>query len=289
MLTFKIPSQTGIPTAARYCWMAERPRLVDAVRFAHYFHCRDTRRHPGFHRDVKYTKVVDLSPSYETLFDSFSKHTRRKIKQGSKESFQFEWDVSELELIDVYSRFARDNNLPEVEKRLIDAYWPDMKVTKLTYHGRTLVLHSLIVDKEARRACMLHDAAMFRQMPDQRHKNLIGFANRYLHFLDMMHLKDMGITSLDLGGYARDTKDPHLQNINEFKDGFGGELVEMSNYVSYPLHLYRLLSRRMHRPDLGDTVEVPVLAKASVDDSAGDQPDSVAPRHKPLETAGAHT
>ena len=259
MLTFKIPSQLGVVTAAKYRWMADAPSSLDALGFTHYFHCRDTRRHAGFHRDVKFTKVVDLTPSTEAIFDGFSKHTRRKIKQGAKESFEFQWDVPEVELIDVYSQFARDNDLPEVEKRVIDAYWPDMKVTKLSYMGRTLVMHSLIVDPEAKRACMLHDAAMFRRMPDQRHRNLIGFANRYLHFLDMMYLKERGITSLDLGGYALNTQDEHLQNINEFKDGFGGELVEMSNYVSLPLHCYRMLSRHLHRPDLGDTTETPTI------------------------------
>ena len=48
---------------------------------------------------------------------------------------------------------------------------------------------------------------------------------------------------LDLGGYAKDTEDEHLQHVNEFKDGFGGELVEMSNYISHPLVCYRKLSQ----------------------------------------------
>jgi len=241
--------------------MADSPRPLDALGFTHYFHCHDTRPHLGFHRDVMFTKVIDLTPSTDDIFNGFSKHTRRKIKQGAKESFEFQPDVPEVELIDVYSQFARDNQLPEVEKRVIDAYWPDLKVTKLSYMGRTLVMHSLIVDQEAGRACMLHDAAMFRRMPDQRHRNLIGFGNRYLHFLDMMYLKERGITSLDLGGYALNTQDDHLKNINEFKDGFGGELVEMSNYVSLPLHCYRMMSRRLHRPDLGDTNESPSIVK----------------------------
>ncbi len=249
MLTFKIPSRLGVWLSAKYCWMADEPKVGDAVGFTQHFHCRDTREHAGFHRDVKYTKVLDLRPPSEKIFDQFSRHTRRKIKQGSNEGFQFEPDIPAPELIDIYSVFARDNQLPELEKRVIDAYWPGMKVTKLSYNCRTLVMHSLMIDEAAGRACMLHDASMFRQMPDQRHRNLIGHANRYLHFLDMMYLKDMGIESFDLGGYAKDTEDEHLRHINEFKDGFGGELVEMSNYISHPLYCFRKLSSCLHALD----------------------------------------
>jgi hypothetical protein len=242
MLTFKIPSRLGVWMAANYRWMAEQPTVADALGFAHYFHCHDTREHAGFHREVKFTKVIDLCQSNDELFASFSTHTRRKIKQGANGGFQFRRDVPKSELIDIYSRFARGNNLPELDQRVIDAYWPGLTVTKLSYNCRTLVMHSLMIDEKSRRACMLHDAAMFRQMPDRRHRNLISHANRYLHFLDMMFLKEQGIESLDLGGYAKDTTDEQLQHINEFKDGFGGKLVEMSNYISNPLYCYRKIS-----------------------------------------------
>lgn len=245
MLTFKIPSRLGVWLAAKYCWMADRPALKDAIGFTQYFHCHDTREYTGFVREPKFTKIIDLQRSEDDIFKGFSRHTRRKIKQGANGGFQFEKDVSEVELMDVYSVFARDNNLPELDRRVIEAYWPGVTVTKLSYNCRTLVMHSLMIDEQASRACMLHDAAMFRQMPDQRHRNLIGHANRYLHFLDMMYLKERGIGSLDLGGYAKDTTDEHLRHINEFKDGFGGELVEMSNYTSHPLVCYRKLSQRL--------------------------------------------
>lgn len=247
MLTFKIPSRLGLWFPAKYCWMADRPSAGDALAFTQHFHCRDTRQHAGFHREVKFTKLVDLRPSPGEVFEQFSRHTRRKIKQASNEGFQFEWDVPEGELIEIYSRFACDNNLPELEKRVLDAYWPTLKVTKLSYNGRVLVMHSLMVDESSRRVCMLHDAAMFRQMPDQRHRNLIGHANRYLHYLNMMYVKELGIESMDLGGYALGTRNEHLLHINEFKDGFGGALVEMSNYVSHPLYCYRRLSARLRR------------------------------------------
>ncbi len=58
----------------------------------------------------------------------------------------------------------------------------------------------------------------------------------------MLYLKERGMESLDLGGYALNTTDEHMQHINEFKDGFNGELVEMSNYISHSLYCYRKLS-----------------------------------------------
>ncbi len=247
MLTFKIPSHFGVWIAAKYRWMADLPLASDAFGFAHYFHCRDTREHHGFHREVKFTKIIDLRPSRDEILRQFSGHTRTKIKHGAHDGMRFSSDIPEEELLKVCALFAEDNGLPELEKKVLDAYWSGMKVTKLSRDNRTLVMHSFIIDESTGRACMLHDAAMFRRADDLSNRNTIGHANRYLHYLDMLYLKDLGVQWLDLGGYARDTTDEHLQRVNEFKDGFGGELVEMSNYVSLPLFCYRKLSHHLHR------------------------------------------
>ena len=88
----------------------------------------------------------------------------------------------------------------------------------------------------------VRDAACGRSTDDGERRSLIGRANRALHYLNMLNFKDRGITTYDLGGYALGTQDPELQEVNEFKDSFGGQLIEESNYISLPLHWARKLN-----------------------------------------------
>ena len=48
--------------------------------------------------------------------------------------------------------------------------------------------------------------------------------------LDMIYFKKEGYAIYDFGGYAYGTNNPDLIGINNFKDQFGGELVEESNF-----------------------------------------------------------
>jgi lipid II:glycine glycyltransferase (peptidoglycan interpeptide bridge formation enzyme) len=57
----------------------------------------------------------------------------------------------------------------------------------------------------------------------------------------MLYFKSLGAKKYDLGGYAVDDSNEERQQINEFKKGFGGEIVKEPNYMSYPLYLYFLL------------------------------------------------
>ena len=46
-----------------------------------------------------------------------------------------------------------------------------------------------------------------------------------------------------MGGYAHETKDDSLAAVNEFKDSFGGELVEESSFTSTGLKQFRRVKR----------------------------------------------
>jgi hypothetical protein len=58
---------------------------------------------------------------------------------------------------------------------------------------------------------------------------MVGRANRYHHWQDIVKFKNLGIATYDLGGWYADTTDPAKININKFKEEFGGELVKHFN------------------------------------------------------------
>jgi len=63
---------------------------------------------------------------------------------------------------------------------------------------------------------------------------MVGMANRFLHFENIKYFKENGYKEYDFGGYAYNTQDKHLQNINAFKAAFGEYYL---NYYSYPLYI----------------------------------------------------
>ncbi len=242
MLSFAFHSSRLAGWPVWHRWLAPRARPADAFGFAMYYHCRSTRRVPGFVRKVKHTKLIDLTRSEDEIFGDFNKNAKQKLKRAVADSLRFTTDNTLEELREVYNAFAGAKGLPLVEDRVLEAYWPKLVVTKLSSDNQTLIMHSYMLDEAAKYACQIQAASMFRVLDIPDANAFFGRANRYLHYLDMLLLKERGYQTFDIGGVAVDTEDPVLKEVNAFKDSFGGELVEMSTYLSLPLWLGRKLS-----------------------------------------------
>ena len=86
------------------------------------------------------------------------------------------------------------------------------------YEGETVAYHVYIVGDGIAR--LLYSVSVFRDTENSSKRTAVGRCNRYLHYADMLWLKEHGFTVYDWGGYATD---PALASINAFKKGFGGE------------------------------------------------------------------
>ncbi len=244
MLRFEFPLQRLPFGKATHTWFAERPDPADAWGLAIYYQARSTAPARGFIREVKHTKFISLLGSEDDLFDQLGTHTKPKIKRALSEGgLRFSVVENRDEVRDLYNEFARGKGRPPLDERSFHAYWPKMLATKISADGDSLVMHAFLVDEPLKRANHIYSASLFRSTDDSERRSLIGRANRTLHYLNMLNFKDRGLAIYDLGGYALNTKDPELQEVNEFKDSFGGQLVEESNYVSLPLHWARKLNR----------------------------------------------
>ncbi len=244
MLRFEFPLQRLPFGKATHTWFAERPLPEDARGLAIYYQCKCTEPVRGFVREAKHTKFISLTGSEDDIFDQIGKNTKPKIKRALSEGgLRFALIDQPNEVRDLYNEFARGKGRPPLEERTFRAYWPKMLATKISADHDALVMHAFLVDEGLKRANHLYSASLFRSTDDSERRSLIGRANRALHYLNMLCFKDRGLTTYDLGGYALNTKDPELQEINEFKDSFGGQLVEESTYISKPLHWARKLNR----------------------------------------------
>ncbi len=244
MLRFEFPLRRLPFGKATHTWFAERPDPADARGLAIYYQAKSITPARGFIREVKHTKFISLAGTEDEIFDQIGKNTKPKIKRAISEGgLRFTIIESRDEVLDLYNEFARGKGRPPLDERSFRAYWPKMLATKISSDNDALVMHAFLSDEGLKRANHLYSASLFRSTDDSDRRNLIGRANRALHYLNMLNFKDRGITTYDLGGYAFGTQDPELQEVNEFKDSFGGQLVEESNYISLPLHWSRKLNR----------------------------------------------
>ena len=98
-------------------------------------------------------------------------------------------------------------------------------------------MHCSFINPEQQTVYIHHSASHFRTVDKtdtEIDKNFISYANSFLHYQDMLYFKSLGIKTYDLGGYGVDTEDKSILAINQFKDGFRGELIQQNHYASYP-------------------------------------------------------
>lgn len=242
MLTIKLSLQRTKAVQAAHIWFAAKPKGADALNLAYYYHCKFTGPVKGFERHAKFTKLVNVDRTDEAIQKDFRKNTQYEVRRAQKEGLAFSvLDNAEV-FREFYDGFAATKDMERMDPKILRAYWPHLAVTQMTTAAEVLVMHCYVMDKSSGRATLWHSASQFRGADGadaQQRRNLIGRANRLLHFRDMTWLRDQGFKTYDFGGYAAGTTDPALQHINEFKDSFGGELVEESNYASAAIRLLR--------------------------------------------------
>lgn len=73
-------------------------------------------------------------------------------------------------------------------------------------------------------------------------KNLIWYANKWLHYFDMEYFKNIWYIEYDWGGLYLWKEDASRQNIDTFKLSFHPDLKDFYNYEKIPYILNSLYS-----------------------------------------------
>lgn len=113
----------------------------------------------------------------------------------------------------------------------------DLEISRLTSYADTGVLNiSHVKSKEGNslnwrvyyynknRVIPLH-SGLIRSSTDTSYNQMLGRANRYHRWQDILQFKKLGVLLYDFGGLYTNTTNQKLLNINRFKEGFGGEIV----------------------------------------------------------------
>lgn len=246
MLNIELTLSSTQRLKAFHRWFADSPQPADIGRLAYYYHCRRTAHLPGFTRTPKFTKLIDLSQGEEHISSGFNKSTRYELRRAERENLTVSTVDDSTTFAEFYNGFAASKGHDPLNAADLERYWPHTVVLQAGRDGEPMVMHSYLIDRNAGRGLMLHSASQFRNLEDNETRRLVGRANRFLHHQAMLWMREQGLSTYDFGGYAHGTEDPQLQAINYFKDNFGGELVEESNYASFALTMLRGFKQLLH-------------------------------------------
>lgn len=236
------------PFRSRTKWFAERPAPRDRARLVSYVQSASTEPCLGFVRRPVHTKLIDLRLPEAELLAGMSKGAQYKIQRAKREGVVCSFDRA----VGTYLLFHRQAGVTALRATgslaCVDPGAGTVCITAATApDGTTLAMHCYLCDAKRGRARLWYSASRYTVEPSSKDRNLVGRANRLLHFESMRHFKAQGYLVYDLGGYSMDKSDVKKQSINRFKDDLGGALVIESNYYSYPYYLADVLARSVAR------------------------------------------
>ena len=217
-------------------WFAEEPiKKSGIIAYREYMGDKPSENASDCH-----TLVTDLTETEEEIKQHFSKSCKYKVNRAAREDVAIaiyrDREITD-EMIDAFcdlfttfweSKGSSFDNKEKVRNEL--KMYRDANALTIAYakvNGERAVYHTHVKDDSIAR--LLHSASLYRLQGDEEGntKNLIGMANRLLHFEEMKYYKNLGLSTYDWGGAGRGEDVIH---ITEFKESFGGTAVTYCNY-----------------------------------------------------------
>jgi lipid II:glycine glycyltransferase (peptidoglycan interpeptide bridge formation enzyme) len=205
----------------------------------------------------RFTLHVDLKVESEEIFSRIGKNTRYKINRA-KERDNIECgtllELNEkdreklLRYMDYFNEFTVSKNRSSVTysdlRQFYEAGTLCIRYVAGQDKSMTYTMHAYIVSDQ--RARLYQSSSHFRNSSDSEFRNLVGRANRYLHWDDILYFKNMGLEYYDFGGWYGGQSDAEKLAINQFKESFGGEKEQEYTYI-VPKTLLGKFATAFHR------------------------------------------
>jgi len=191
--------------------------------------------HPGVDWVPKMTLVLDLAKTEEALFAEMKSSYRAKIRTAiNKDHVLCKVDgapdlAMRTEFCAFYDRFATAKGISLLDRNLLEemAHQGQLAIAMARLEAQPmdepLAIHAYLV--YGGRVRLLHSTSNRLGEHDADRLNLIGRANRLLHWESVRWAREQGHTYYDFGGWYGGTTDSQRLAINQFKDGFGGTRI----------------------------------------------------------------
>ena len=179
-----------------------------------------------------FSLILDLTNSPQALLSKMHPNARYAIRRGEKDRFQYHYwsakDSNQLaEFYRFYDEFAAAKGLPAADRQRLNAF-AEAGLLDLSRaadpHGMPLVWHAHY--RGHNRVRLVHSASLRRPAMKPWLRALIGRANCFQTWQDLLRFQQEGISVYDLGGWYAGTENREKLGINRFKANFGGQIVK---------------------------------------------------------------
>ncbi|MBE5755394.1 MAG: aminoacyltransferase [Clostridiales bacterium] len=200
---------------------------VDVASF-----CQSYKKPENVNAEIFYSGIIDLENTLEDINQGFDKgcryDVRRAERDGVKAEFLMDLSVKELnDFIKFYNEFAKQKGLQKANKKMLSLCNKEKQllITRASFENKNLVYHAYLVDRTHAR--LHHSCSLYRSKKNNVNGQMVGRANRWLHFEDMKYLKEKGFKIYDVGGIG---KADEVKNISTFKEELGAEPKEYYDF-----------------------------------------------------------
>ncbi len=214
-------------------WFEHEPEPI-AVDWL--FYRQRSRPVPGARWSYFYTRLIELQQDPKELLGRMNKATAYQIRRArDKDGTRCEC-LSPLSrdtldrFVEIYRRFAAIKGVAPVDRPLLAQLAEDgfleMSCAK-TADGTPVAYHAYY--RDSGRSCLLYTVSLYQTLSESAARNAVGRANRYLFWCDILRHREQGLKLFDFGGWYPGSTDLERLDINRFKEGFGGRVVQEYN------------------------------------------------------------
>lgn len=170
------------------------------------------------------TIMLDLTQTEEEILAGMKSNTRNEIRRAEKEGCTFAYDQDYESFVPFYNDFSYSKGLNDYMHLDRLKKYKNTIITKVYHEGKVLAMHATAFDDDLHYAYLLYSCSP--RLDETIDRKLVGWANRYLHYMDFKLFKSMGYSKYDWSGVCLDESKPDRYKIGQFKASFGGEPID---------------------------------------------------------------
>ncbi len=194
-----------------------------------------------------YVGSISLTDDLDAIFAKFSPGFKNEIRRAEKEgvyvSFETNSDILK-DCLNSYVKFSEEKKIAHLRQSTLETYLSENSLLVSRAMHKEIVIRYHLYIKSSACCSLLASFPSFGLGTDYK-KNFLGWANRFLHWTDMIYFKNVGIQSYSLGGIGNLTE-AKSSGIAKFKHEMTPEIECRYNGIvalSLKYKIYRFLRR----------------------------------------------
>jgi len=178
------------------------PIRISYLKYPFYIYrwCKIDLNLLGFQKRIRYSLQHNLLENEELIFRRLTKTTQYDVRRAKKDGVVFSLFNTDYNIyVKNYNKFVESKpKLKPITNKFLIKNKNNLIITAAELNGEKVVFHSYVVDYSNNIAILLHTFSHFRLFSKEE-KQVIGRANKFLHFEDMKYLKQIGFEIYDWG------------------------------------------------------------------------------------------